>query len=453
MCLSIFRPQRDEELNSHLPSTDDDVEMQQRLLPSRGEPGGIGAHDDLQFPLRLQIICATGLRNADFWGKSDPYCTCEISGKPSSKVQTKTIKNCLDPIWNFEVELDGYTPGDDLVFHVFDEDWGKADDPLGRVPLPSTAFYPNGLERELELSDSGTAVPAFLRVRISPAPAEFVNRVPKHSLFSGLRRDVASTNGAYSDSTVANLIAGQALKLKVIGGHRLPNMGWGSKSDPYCVVEIPGKPGSRRRTRTIDGNLDPLWQESFEMTEHAPGDSLVFAVWDEDWGKNDDLLGFVTLSYSDYHPHGFQGELPLSRSKKSRRGALEGVWQEKDNQCVLIKKTSIVWSDGSQSQLTLQGRNQISVKKGERNLSAQLIDNKLIWENKDVWTRAQATLSVRIEPAMVKLSSVTGLRIREHIFGVDQRPANSGSITGLNIRKTLKAPINNAISNVKNPLA
>lgn len=122
------------------------------------------------YTARVSVISAAGLRSADVVGKSDPYCICQIPGKPATKFRTKTMQGTLDPVWNHEVVLlAGYTAGDDIKFDVFDEDWpqfANKDDVLGTATLTSAQFLPNGFDGKLELSNAGKGVHASLRVKV-----------------------------------------------------------------------------------------------------------------------------------------------------------------------------------------------------------------------------------------------------------------------------------------------
>jgi len=124
-------------------------------------------------PPKLTIVSARGLRDADWLpgaGKSDPYCICEIQGKPhAAKIETEVINDNLDPVWNHEALLAGYTPGDSLVFHIYDKDWGKKDDFLGTCVLAGDRINPPGFEGELRLTDAGKGVEAFLKIKLAYA--------------------------------------------------------------------------------------------------------------------------------------------------------------------------------------------------------------------------------------------------------------------------------------------
>jgi len=96
--------------------------------------------------LRIGILSAKGLPPADPNGKSDPFCSVMIIGKPYSKGSTKVIPKTLDPIW--EEELSGkyrYEDGDHLIFEVRDYDGkGSKSELLGRAVLENNKFHKKG---------------------------------------------------------------------------------------------------------------------------------------------------------------------------------------------------------------------------------------------------------------------------------------------------------------------
>jgi Ca2+-binding EF-hand superfamily protein len=118
--------------------------------------------------IRIMVIAARGLRNADMVGKSDPYCICEIVGKPQTRSATKALLDTLDPVWNEQREVPLYVEGDSLRLSIYDKDaWSKGDDLLGQVTLPSSQFYPMGFDGELKLIDAGKGFNPVLKVRIT----------------------------------------------------------------------------------------------------------------------------------------------------------------------------------------------------------------------------------------------------------------------------------------------
>jgi len=63
-------------------------------------------------------------------------------------------------------------------------------------------------------------------------------------------------------------------------------------SDPYTIVSISTESlGSQsKKTRVIDNNLNPEWDETFTFDVYDPKGSIIFDVFDKD-NKNDDFLG------------------------------------------------------------------------------------------------------------------------------------------------------------------
>jgi len=126
-------------------------------------------------PLKITIVSARGLRDADWLpgaGKSDPYCVCEIAGKPKeAKIQTKVINNNLNPVWEHDAEVSGFEQGDTLVFKVYDKDVLRSD-LLGELHLDSAQFCPQGFEGELPLANAGKGINAYLKLKIQVGQEE-----------------------------------------------------------------------------------------------------------------------------------------------------------------------------------------------------------------------------------------------------------------------------------------
>lgn len=89
----------------------------------------------------------------------------------------------------------------------------------------------------------------------------------------------------------------------------------GGKSDPYCLVEIPGRanhPKFKFTTKVVNNDLDPTWDETATIQQYMPGDSLKFVVYDSDPLKPDDILGECTLSPEDILPGVPDQHIPLT---------------------------------------------------------------------------------------------------------------------------------------------
>ncbi|KAL0302306.1 UNVERIFIED_CONTAM: Synaptotagmin-5 [Sesamum calycinum] len=98
--------------------------------------------------LTVTVVKASGLKNMELIGKSDPYVVLHI--RPLFKVRTKVIDNNLNPVWNEKFELiaeDKETQS--LIFEVYDEDIGD-DKKLGTVKFTLIDLQPE-VSKELEL--------------------------------------------------------------------------------------------------------------------------------------------------------------------------------------------------------------------------------------------------------------------------------------------------------------
>eukprot|EP00419_Tripos_fusus_P007950 CAMPEP_0172680454 /NCGR_PEP_ID=MMETSP1074-20121228/16775_1 /TAXON_ID=2916 /ORGANISM="Ceratium fusus, Strain PA161109" /LENGTH=899 /DNA_ID=CAMNT_0013498785 /DNA_START=99 /DNA_END=2798 /DNA_ORIENTATION=- len=113
----------------------------------------------------------------------------------------------------------------------------------------------------------------------------------------------------------ARLKEGAPLRVTVLGARGLHDADWlpgARKSDTYCICELEGKPHATKiETQAINSTCDPYWDFEGGLTNYVAGDSLVFKVYDQDWAKNDELLGVALLSGENFHRYGFEGDLPL----------------------------------------------------------------------------------------------------------------------------------------------
>jgi Ca2+-dependent lipid-binding protein len=99
-----------------------------------------------------------------------------------------------------------------------------------------------------------------------------------------------------------------------------------NKSDPYCVLEIEH---DTRKTRTIDNNLHPVWDETFTFTPGTPEeDVLLLTLHDQDEGDmtaatGDDHLGEVRVAIAEVVKAGSMDRaFDISQVRKSARPRL-----------------------------------------------------------------------------------------------------------------------------------
>jgi len=88
------------------------------------------------------------------------------------------------------------------------------------------------------------------------------------------------------------------LTVTVVRAESLKNKELIGKSDPYVVLFI--RPMFREKTSIIDDNLNPQWNETFELiAEDKETQALILEVFDEDKMKQDKRLGIAKLPLSD----------------------------------------------------------------------------------------------------------------------------------------------------------
>ncbi|XP_027907961.1 synaptotagmin-5 [Vigna unguiculata] len=87
------------------------------------------------------------------------------------------------------------------------------------------------------------------------------------------------------------------LSVTVVKATALKNMEMIGKSDPYVVVYI--RPLFKYKTKVVDNNLNPTWNERFELiAEDKETQSLILEVFDKDIGQ-DKRLGVVQVPLND----------------------------------------------------------------------------------------------------------------------------------------------------------
>jgi len=82
-----------------------------------------------------RMIAGHSLRNADLFGKSDPYM--QVSIPSNEEVKTRVVKESCDPVWNQDFKLVAIPDDKSLSFKVYDADHGgiDKDDLLGEYEI------------------------------------------------------------------------------------------------------------------------------------------------------------------------------------------------------------------------------------------------------------------------------------------------------------------------------
>ncbi|RZC74364.1 hypothetical protein C5167_049847 [Papaver somniferum] len=113
-------------------------------------------------------------------------------------------------------------------------------------------------------------------------------------------RIVVPLGGVDVDVSELELKPQGKLSVTVIKANDLKNAEMIGKSDPYAAIFI--RPIFRYKTKTIDNNLNPVWNQAFELiAEDKETQSLIIEVFDEDVGQ-DQRLGIAKLPLVDLEP-------------------------------------------------------------------------------------------------------------------------------------------------------
>eukprot|EP00929_Paragymnodinium_shiwhaense_P110470 TRINITY_DN7750_c0_g1_i2.p1 TRINITY_DN7750_c0_g1~~TRINITY_DN7750_c0_g1_i2.p1 ORF type:complete len:617 (-),score=123.62 TRINITY_DN7750_c0_g1_i2:95-1945(-) len=239
--------------------------------------------------LKVSILSAAGLRKADWFGLSDPYCSVYFDDEDEVRVKTQICKKTLNPSWNFSSEIKDYR-GEAVVFKVWDWDMVGSHDFLGTARVQPEMIPAEGTGLlELPLQEAGKDE-AYLRIKLN--------------INSGTRK--ASKELPQRKITVGVQKARGLRKADTIG-----------KSDPYCCVEFEGDPTVRAKTNVIKTTYTPQWNFSGEVQDWRD-EPLVFKVWDWDRVGSHDFLGVATLTPDRFLPRGTDWiELPLEEAGKN----------------------------------------------------------------------------------------------------------------------------------------
>ncbi|XP_044979190.1 calcium-dependent lipid-binding protein-like [Hordeum vulgare subsp. vulgare] len=111
-------------------------------------------------------------------------------------------------------------------------------------------------------------------------------------------RIVVPLGGVDVDISDLELKPNGKVTVTVVRAESLKNKELIGKSDPYVVLFI--RPMFKEKTRVIDDNLNPEWNETFELiAEDKETQHIILEVFDEDSLKQDKRLGIAKVPLSD----------------------------------------------------------------------------------------------------------------------------------------------------------
>eukprot|EP00927_Polykrikos_kofoidii_P066949 TRINITY_DN62503_c0_g1_i1.p1 TRINITY_DN62503_c0_g1~~TRINITY_DN62503_c0_g1_i1.p1 ORF type:complete len:789 (+),score=118.99 TRINITY_DN62503_c0_g1_i1:111-2477(+) len=317
--------------------------------------------------LRIQLCSAQGLTQEDVM--LNAYATCEIIGKPHSRVRTRTLNRVQAPVWNEDVEVREFAVGDAIEFAVWDcagkgsvghgyvvNGVGNGKDQLlGRAALETTDFYPDGCHGDLSLSDTATGLEGLLTISLAvdeeeEEPPTFYNaRSPQRSGTS-----TSSIATAQSASIAVALPSGAHDAF----GHRSPirrgggigdfgglSGGWGDDGKRQSDAgEIPIGGDARAAANTVAASATPIQRLEVLIARAAN--------WPRSGDSGRDHAGMRPFCVCEI-PH-----RPTSRAR-TKAGTASGdlVWNQTFELDFLPGEPLMftLWDDGDRSSIACDG--------------------------------------------------------------------------------------------------
>ncbi|KAJ3677246.1 hypothetical protein LUZ60_002970 [Juncus effusus] len=138
-----------------------------------------------------------------------------------------------------------------------------------------------------------------------------------------VRKVIPIIPGDYSDLELKPV---GTLEVKLVQAKDLTNKDIIGKSDPFATLHIRPLPDKTKRSKTINNDLNPIWNEHFEfIVEDETTQHLTVNVYDDDGVQTADLIGCCQVSLKDLQPGKVKDiwvklvkDLEIQRDRKDR---------------------------------------------------------------------------------------------------------------------------------------
>ncbi|CAI9298365.1 unnamed protein product [Lactuca saligna] len=243
-----------------------------------------GDYSDLELKpmgiLEVKLVQAHGLTNKDLIGKSDPFAKLYIRPLRSKMKTSKVLDNDLDPVWNehFEFVVEDIST-QHLTVKIYDDDGIQASELIGCCQVKLSELNPGKVKdvwlklvKDLEIHrDNKDRGKVHLELLYYP-----------HGVGNGF---INPFNSTYSMTSLEKVLEDGSGGENDLSG----------KADPFVVL-IMKKTGSKNKTRVVNENLNPVWNQTFDfVVEDGLHDMLILEIWDHDtFGK--DFMGRCILT-------------------------------------------------------------------------------------------------------------------------------------------------------------
>ncbi|CAG8648378.1 4269_t:CDS:10, partial [Racocetra persica] len=191
--------------------------------------------------LKLKIMCAKGLKNAETFGTSDPYAKVTLHGN-KVLAKTKTIDDSLNPVWDETYFLILTSLNEGLNFEIFDYNEMSRDKLLGTAEFKLSSLLDSPKQEDVTL-------PVLVRGK---PHGEIKIGATWYPVVEATETDPVPE----SNIGVLRFTIHQAKELD-------PRNSLVGHYSPYAELVLNGK--VVHTTRTIKRNNNPVWEEPFEM--------------------------------------------------------------------------------------------------------------------------------------------------------------------------------------------
>ncbi|CAI0629423.1 unnamed protein product [Linum tenue] len=294
-----------------------------------------GDYSDLELKpsgtLEVKLVQAKDLTNKDFIGKSDPYAELYIRPLRDRTKTSKIISNDLNPIWNEHYEFvveDASTQH--LYVKIYDDEGLQASELLGCAQVQLSELEPGKVKdvwlklvKDLDVQrDTKYRGEVHLELLYCPYGMEnsFTNPFAKKVEMTTLERvlkNAAQTEREVSQKKREVIVRG-VLSVTVISAEDLPVVDLMGKADPFVVLTMK-KSDTKNKTRVVNENLNPEWNQTFDfVVEDALHDMLIAEVYDHDTFRKE-YIGRCILTLTRVILEGEYREcFPLDGAKSGR---------------------------------------------------------------------------------------------------------------------------------------
>merc|ERR1712142_1368034 len=222
----------------------------------------------------LIIHKARNIEDKGIVGKADPYVVVEFEDK---KYRSETVKNNLNPEWNFMTNLEiNENMKNPIFIEIFDDDFGK-DDALGNLIVDSKALYLKRMEWNNGL----------LLVIVNQEKFSYLQQLNQKN------KDIQNKNVG----KIQNINKIGKARITIHRGKKLEKRGIFGKANPYVLLS---QKDFSTKSQSVKNTTNPDWNftRDFDITNQKNDNTIKIQVFDDCNGK-DDPIGETIYDLND----------------------------------------------------------------------------------------------------------------------------------------------------------